>query len=74
VRTRPQATPVEHEARRIDEATFLRWRAEPGTVVLDVRSGALVARRHAAGAVVLPFIESAADTRARDPRRATRAC
>ncbi|HET9340464.1 MAG TPA: hypothetical protein VFQ55_15810, partial [Casimicrobiaceae bacterium] len=32
-----QAAAVEHEARRIDEATFLRWRGEPGTVVLDAR-------------------------------------
>ena len=34
-----QAAAVEHEARRIDDDTFVRWRGEPGAIVLDAQRG-----------------------------------
>jgi len=63
----------EREARRIDEAAFLRMMREPGTVVLDARSRAMYERRHVAGAVSLSFPDFTAETLARAiPDRATR--
>jgi rhodanese-related sulfurtransferase len=61
------------EARRIDEATFVRMMREPGTVVLDARSRAMYDRRHVAGAVSLSFPDFTAETLARAiPDRSTR--
>lgn len=63
----------EHEARRIDEATFVAMMREPGTVVLDARSRAMYERRHVAGAVSLSLPDFTAQTLARAiPDRATR--
>ena len=68
-----QVAAQERAARRIDEATFLAMMREPGTVVLDARSGAMYERRHVAGAVSLSLPDFTAGTLARAiPDPATR--
>lgn len=45
------------EQHRISEAEFIALAAEPGTVVLDARSGDKYALRYIRGAVSLPFTD-----------------
>lgn len=53
------------EGRRISEADFLRLSAEPGTIVLDARSGEKYRELHIAGARNLSFPDITAESLAR---------
>ena len=50
----------ERESHRLTEDQFLAAMTEPGTVVLDARTGLRYDQRHIKGAVNLPFTEFAA--------------
>lgn len=59
--------------RRVDEATFLRMAAEPGTVVLDARSRDRYAELHVRGAKNLPLPDvTEAELAALVPTKSTR--
>jgi phage shock protein E len=59
--------------RRLTEAQFAEFAAEPGTVVLDARSADKFALRHIRGAVNLPFTDFTEDSLAKIiPTKATR--
>jgi rhodanese-related sulfurtransferase len=53
------------EKRRLTEAQFAAFAAEPGTIVLDARSPRNFALRHIQGAVNLPFTDFTADALAK---------
>ena len=65
---------AEHRAaRRVSEAEFIRMSREPGTVVLDARSGEKYRELHIRGAVNLSFPDITAESLHRlIPDRATR--
>ena len=53
------------DGHRVSEADFIRMAKEPGTVVLDARSGEMYRLLHVAGAVNLSFPDFTADDLAR---------
>jgi phage shock protein E len=60
-----QETEPMREQRRVTEAQFAAFAAEPGTIVLDARSADKFALRHIRGAVSLPFTDFTAESLAR---------